>query len=142
MVRELTVRDHRRDVVQPRIPPSGPKLATCKTMLYNPTVELFWSDEDAQYIRSRSSRYPGATDIEPEWTQETVDDEHCLELKPYPRSRVRATGYIGYSPSAKHVLVVIACTDLDGDVHGMNSWPASGRDLATYRRMVEDDETA
>lgn len=105
-------------------------------------VELFWSDEDARYIRRRSSRYPGAFDIEPAWTQEAIDDEHCIELKPYPRSRVRATGYIGYSPSAKHVLVVIAYADLDGDMHGMNSWPASGRDPATYRKMVEDDEKA
>lgn len=62
------------------------------------------------------------------------------ELHPYPRSKVRATGYIGYSPSVEYVLVVIAYADLDGDVHGMNSWPASGRDPAAYRKMVEDDE--
>ncbi len=103
-------------------------------------MRLIWNDDDAEYIRSRSSRYPGGLDIEPEWTQEAVDDEHCVELNPYPRSRVRATGYVGYSPSARHVLVVIAYTDLDGDIHGMNSWPASGRDLATYRKATEDDE--
>lgn len=79
-------------------------------------------------------------DIKPAWAQEAVADANCIELNPYPRSRIRATGYIGFSPSAKHVLVVIAYTDLDGDVHGMNSWPASGRDLATFRKMVDDDE--
>lgn len=103
-------------------------------------MKLIWSDDDAQYIRVRSLRYPGAVDIEPEWTQEVVDDEHCVALTPYPRSRVRATGYIGYSRSAGRVLVVIAYEDLDGEVHGMNSWPASGRDLDIYRRAVEDDE--
>jgi hypothetical protein len=30
------------------------------------------------------------------------------------------------------VLVVIAYRDLDGDLHGMNAWPATGRDLAIY----------
>jgi hypothetical protein len=30
------------------------------------------------------------------------------------------------------VLVVIVYRDLDGDLHGMNAWPASGRDLTTY----------
>lgn len=103
-------------------------------------MRLIWSDDDAQYIRSRSSRYPGGLDIEPEWAQEAVDDEHCIKLNPYPRSRVRAIGYIGYSLSAGHVLVVIAYADLDGNIHGMNSWPASGRDLATYRKVVENDE--
>lgn len=116
-------------------------MLTCKTLIYNLTVELLWSDEDAQYIRSRSSRYPGAIDIDPEWTQEAADDEHCIELKPYPRSRVGAADDIGYSRSANQVLVVIAYADLDGGVHGLNSWPASGRDLAIYRKLVEDDET-
>lgn len=117
-------------------------LAPRKTAIYSSLVKLEWSDEDAQYIRTRSSRYPGATDIEPEWTQESVDDERCVKLNPYPRSRIRATGYIGYSPSAEHVLVVIAYADLDGQIHGMNSWPASGRDLAAYRKAVDEDEQA
>jgi len=30
--------------------------------------------EDAAHIRSRSTRYPGATDIEPEWTRVAVAD--------------------------------------------------------------------
>jgi hypothetical protein len=38
------------------------------------------------------------------------------------------------------VLVVIAYRDLDGELHGMNAWPASGRDLATYREGVPDGE--
>jgi hypothetical protein len=30
--------------------------------------ELWWDEEDADHIRSRSIRYPGADDIEPGWT--------------------------------------------------------------------------
>jgi hypothetical protein len=69
-------------------------------------------------------------------------DEHLVELSPYPSSRVRALGFLGYSPSAGRVLVVIAYRDLDGELHGMNAWPASGRDLTTYQKAVKDDEEA
>jgi hypothetical protein len=103
-------------------------------------VELWWAEEDADYIRRRSSRYSGALDLQPAWTQEVMADEHLLELSPYPASRVRASGFIGYSPSAGRVLVIIAYRDLDGECHGMNAWPASGRDLTTYRKAVSDDE--
>jgi len=103
---------------------------------------VWWTDEDADYIRSRSARYLGAIDLEPEWTQELMADERLLELSPYPASRVGASGFIGYSSSAGRVLVVIAYRDADGELHGMNAWPASGRDLATYNRTVSDDEEA
>lgn len=109
-------------------------------MAYTDDVELWWAEEDADYIRHRSTRYPGALDLQPAWTQEAMADEHLVALSPYPASRVRATGYIGYSPSAGRVLVMIAYRDLDGELHGMNAWPASGRDLATYRKAVSDDE--
>jgi hypothetical protein len=46
----------------------------------------------------------------------------------------------GYSPSAGKVIVVIAYRDLNGDLHGMNAWPASGRDLATYLKEGDDGE--
>jgi hypothetical protein len=39
-------------------------------MPYDEWGELWWAEEDADYIRSRSARYPGAVDLEPEWTQE------------------------------------------------------------------------
>lgn len=109
-------------------------------MTYNGSVELRWAEEDADHIRRRSTRYPGAVDLEPEWTQEVMADEYLIELSPYPTSRVGALGYIGYSPSADRVLVVIAYRDLDGELHGMTTWPASGRDLATYRRAMRDGE--
>jgi hypothetical protein len=42
--------------------------------------------------------------------------------------------------SAGRVLVVIAYRDLDDELHGMNAWPASGRDLAVYEKAVANDE--
>jgi len=109
-----------------------------KSVSYTRGMGLYWAEEDAAYIRSRSTRYPGALDIEPGWTLEVLADERCLELAPYPSSRVGAIGFIGYSPSADKVLVVIAYQDLDGDLHGMNAWPASGRDLASYLQEGDD----
>lgn len=105
-------------------------------------MEFCWKKEDADYIRDRSSRYPGALNLEPEWTQELLLDEHLVELSPYPSSRIRASGFIGYSPSAGRILVVIACRDLRGKLRGINAWPASRRDLATYWKAVSDDERA
>ena len=103
-------------------------------------MELWWTGEDADYIRSRSSRYPGAVDLDPEWTQEVMADEHLIELSPYPASRVGASGFIGWSTSAARVLVVIAYRALNGELHGMNAWPANGRDLAVYEKAVANDE--
>jgi hypothetical protein len=40
------------------------------------------------------------------------------------------------------VLVVIAFRDLDGDWHGLNAWPASGRNLAAYQEGERDGEEA
>lgn len=103
-------------------------------------MHLWWTDEDSDYIRSRSERYQGGMDLQPAWTQELMSDEHLVQLSPYPASRVGASGFIGYSPSAARVLVVIAYQGVDGELHGMNAWPASGRDLATYNKAVSDDE--
>ena len=105
-------------------------------------MDLYWADDDAAYIRSRSTRYPGAIDIEPGWTLEVLADERLVELSPYPTSRVGASGFIGFSPSAGKLLVAIAYRDLDGDLHGMNPWPASGRDLTTYLKEGDDGEEA
>jgi hypothetical protein len=93
---------------------------------------LQWDGDDATYIASRSSRYAGALDIDVAWTEELLADERLVVLDPYPTSRVGATGFIGWSASAQRVLVVIAYQDIDRHWHGINAWPASGRDLATY----------
>ena len=72
-----------------------------KAMTYDGCVELWWAEEDADYIRT------GPPVTRAPWT-------------------LSRSG--------------IAYRDLDGELHGMNAWPASGRDLATYRRAVSDDE--
>lgn len=56
---------------------------------------MYWADDDAAYIQSRSTRYPGAINIEPGWTLEVLADERLLELSPYPTSRTGASGFIG-----------------------------------------------
>jgi len=53
-----------------------------------------------------------------------------------------AAAFVGWSPSARRVRLVLAYQDLDGDLHGLNAWPASGRDLATYNERNDDDEEA
>ena len=40
-------------------------------------------------------------------------------------------------PAAGSVLVVIAYRDLDGDLPGINAWPATGQDLAIYGKGTE-----
>lgn len=67
---------------------------------------LWWDEEDAVHIRSRSTRYSGATDIEPEWTLEAAADPARVVRDPDPKSRVAYTRLIGYSPSPEFVLTV------------------------------------
>jgi len=95
---------------------------------------ITWDADGAAYIRTRSARRPGALDIEPEWTDEALADDDLIALEPDPRSRIRAARYIGRSESAGRVLAVIAYRDLDGALHGVNAWPATGSDLADYER--------
>ncbi|WP_346924581.1 hypothetical protein [uncultured Arthrobacter sp.] len=108
-------------------------------MSYAPSVRIEWASEDVACIGTRSQRYPDALDIEVGWAQEVVADPQLVQVTPYPRSRTRASAFIGFSPSAERVLVVIAYQDLDGDWHGMNAWPASGRDLATSFEEAADE---
>jgi len=109
-------------------------------MTYALVVEIQWDPEDVDYIQSRSMRYPHALDIRVDWTHEALADPLLVEVTPYPRSRLRASGFIGWSSGANRIVVVIGYRDLDGDLHGINAWPASGRDLATYTEGVPDDQ--
>lgn len=94
--------------------------------------ELLWDDGSAAYIRTRGERYPNGVGIEPEWAREVMADVDLVALEPDPKSRMGASRFIGHSPSAGRVLVVIAHRDSDGDLHGINAWPASGTDLKFY----------
>jgi len=90
---------------------------------------LWWRDEDAAYIRSRSDRYPGATGIEPEWTLEAATDPRRIVRDPDPRSRKGAIRIVGYSPSAGFVITVIITRS---DHAGATAWKTSGVDLHEY----------
>ncbi len=113
--------------------------ARCKTLPYTRDVELQWDEDDANYISSRSIRYPGAVDIDPAWTQEVFEDGRLVVLEPYPTSRVGAAGFIGHSPSAERVLVVIAYQDLDGT--GTGSTPGRPR-AVTWQRIWKGTQMA
>ena len=93
---------------------------------------IHWDDASAAYVQTRSQRYPGAFDIDPAWTQEVFADRDYAAFEPDPKSRIGASRFIGDSTSAGRVLVVIAYRDLDGELHGINAWPAAGADLRVY----------
>jgi len=91
--------------------------------------DLWWRDEDADYIRRRSDRYPGATNIDPDWTLEAASDPRRIVHDPDPKSRTGAVRIVGFSRSAGFVVTVIAT----GGVHaGVTAWKSSGADLRDY----------
>ena len=84
------------------------------------------SSGSAASIRSRPDRYPGRQAIEPEWTQEALDDVDLVAFEPDPKSRIGASRSSVARQGAGRVLVVIAFRDTDGDLHAINAWPATG----------------
>ena len=51
-----------------------------------------------------------------------------------------ASRFIGRSHSPGRVLTVIAYRDLDGDLHGINAWSATGTDLRLYQQGDDDGQ--
>ena len=102
--------------------------------------QIHWDPDAAAYLRSRSHRYRDGVDIEPGWTLEAMADADLLALEPDPKSRMGASRFIGHSHSAGRVIVVIAYRDLDGDLHGINAWPATGNDLQLYQQRDDDGQ--
>lgn len=97
--------------------------------------QLWWDDEDAEHIRTRSSRYPGANDIEPAWTLEAAADPHRVVRTPDARSHAGHTRIVGYSSSAGFVLTVIVDPD---DGSGVTAWKTRGADLRDYLTRKEN----
>lgn len=95
--------------------------------------DLWWRTEDADHIRHRSDRYPGATNIEPEWTLEAARDRNRIVRDPDPKSRTGAVRIIGYSKTAGFVMTIIATGT---DHAGVTAWPTNGGDLDAYERNV------
>lgn len=99
------------------------------------TGDPWWPDEEAEHIRSRSERYPGATDLQPEWTTEAARDPYALVRDPDPKSRTGAIRLIGYSHTAGFVITVII-DQVDGA--GITAWKARGSDLRDYLNGKEN----
>jgi hypothetical protein len=82
------------------------------------------------YIRTRSTRSPGDTDIDPRWADEAFGDPNALVDSPDPASRSGATDrLVGYSPSARVVMIVIYLRD---GLIGVNAWKANETQSARY----------
>lgn len=91
--------------------------------------DLWWDEEDAEHIRTRSVRYPRADDIEPSWTLEAADDQHRIVRDPDPKSWAGYVRLIGLSPTAGFVLTVIIDSE---DWSGVSAWKTRGADLREY----------
>jgi uncharacterized DUF497 family protein len=93
---------------------------------------LDWQYRD-EYIRTRSARHSGDADIEPEWANEAFADDDALVDSPDPASKSGKTDrLVGYSPSARMVIVVIY---LRRERIGVNAWKANA---AQNRRYWEE----
>jgi len=100
-------------------------------------VEPWWDEEDAAHILSRSTRYPGAVDLDPDWTTQAAADPYCITRDPDPKSRASYIRVIGYSPGAGFVLTVI----IDPvDSSGVTAWKTRGADLRDYLERKEQDQ--
>jgi hypothetical protein len=101
------------------------------------TTGLWWDDGPADYIGKRSVRYPGATDVEPAWTQEAAVDPNRITRDPDPKSHWGDIRVVGYSHTAGFVITVI----IDRVDHsGINAWKTSGTDLRAYQERTASHE--
>jgi hypothetical protein len=104
----------------------------CHTMYDD--EQIVWDAAAAHHIRTRSSRYPGALNIEPEWTSEVIVDPDRLVDEPDPNSaHANSVRIIGYSPSARTILTVVALRGSDRLLHGASAWRSNGAARRRYR---------
>lgn len=99
-----------------------------------------WTAEQAEHVRMRSSRYPGAVNLEPEWATEAVmDPKRRFGLDPASKTG-EGIRVVGRSATAAQVLTVILVPEEHpptGAWLGVTAWVTKGRDLRDY----EADET-
>ena len=104
------------------------------TRYYTSVVErenIDWRHRGA-YIRTRSTRRSGETDIDPDWASEAAADPVAQVIDPDPASKSgRSARVIGYSPTADMVITVIVLED-DGITYGVNAWRANPSDERDY----------
>lgn len=102
-------------------------------------MDVRWTRVRAEYIATRSERYPDATDIAQSWAQEAADDPGAVIHDPDPRSKTGAVRIVGHSPSAGFVITVIALA-VDGQLWGVAAWKTTGAERRNYQE-VRDDPT-
>jgi hypothetical protein len=83
--------------------------ATARSSVVTPSVDIatryagsvmgavWWPADQANYIRRRGERYPGAAGIDPGWTTEAATDPSRIVRDPDPKSRAGAIRIVGYS---------------------------------------------
>lgn len=95
---------------------------------------IVWTDEAAFHIPNREGRYENSRNIEPEWTAEVVCDPDRLVNEPDPKSaHANSVRLVGYSPTARMVITVVALRDSSGVLHGATAWKTRGAALRQYR---------
>lgn len=99
-----------------------------------------WDSEAAEHVRTRSTRYPDAVDIDPRWTVDVVNDPDRLVDEPDPRSaHVNSVRVVGCSPSARMVITVVALRDARAVLHGASARNTKGAPLRQYLEGRSDD---
>ncbi|MGH3320100.1 MAG: hypothetical protein ACRDN9_07950 [Streptosporangiaceae bacterium] len=84
----------------------------------------------ADYIRHRSRRHPGDTDIEPEWADEAFADPAAMNEHPDHASKSgRTDRVLGYSPTVRMVIAVIWMPET---MIGVNAWKANDTEARQY----------
>lgn len=99
-----------------------------------------WSPEQTDHIRTRSTRYPGALDVEPEWATEAALDRRArIGLDPSSKTGegIRVTGWSAGAGRVLTVILLPAAHPPTGTWLGATSWMTKGRDLRDYREEEE-----
>jgi hypothetical protein len=96
---------------------------------------VLWTAGQAEHVRTRSSRYPNAADLEPEWaTEAAMDPKRRFGLDPASKAG-EGIRVVGRSATAARVLTVILIPDEHppaGAWLGVTAWVTTGRDLRDY----------
>lgn len=100
-----------------------------------PVDSVEWTDKQADHIRARSTRYPGAFDIEPEWaTEAALNSIRRVGLDPASKTG-EGIRVVGRSAAAGRVLTTILIPEEhppSGAWFGVTAWVTKGRDLREY----------
>ncbi len=99
-----------------------------------------WSEKARDHLRTRSIRYADAVDIDPAWTVEVINDPDRLVEEPDSRSaHANSARIVGYSPTARMVITVVALRGADGVLRGASAWKTRGAPRRQYWKGAGDE---